>query len=134
MVGCNRLSVMDQSLNIKELQAKLEAEKTLLKDELSSVARVNPKNSKNWEAVPAEIGENAFRDEEADRIETLEERQAEIIPLEKQLHNIDRALAKIADNTYGQCEICQTPIEKARLEANPEARTCKQHLDQESAC
>lgn len=124
---------MEQTSNIEKLKAKLEAEKALLQEELSSVAHQNPKNPEDWEAVPAETDEMAFRDEGADRIETLEERQAEIIPLEKQLHNIERALAHIADGTYGKCEICQTPIELARLEANPEARTCKQHLDQETA-
>ena len=124
---------MDQTLNIEKLKAKLEAEKARLEDDLSGIAHKNPKNPKDWEAVPAETGEDTFRDEEADRIETLEERQAEIIPLEKQLRNIERALAHIADDTYGRCEICQTPIGTARLEANPEARTCRQHLDQESA-
>lgn len=123
---------MDQT-NLKQAQAKLEAEKKLLIEELSGVAKVNPKNPKVWEAVPGEIGEDAFRDEEADRIETLEERQAEIIPLEERLHNVERALNKIETGAYGQCEVCQAPIEGARLEVNPAARTCKQHLDQESA-
>ncbi|MEK7622150.1 MAG: TraR/DksA C4-type zinc finger protein [Patescibacteria group bacterium] len=122
---------MEQTLNIEELKKKLEAEKLSLQEELSGIAQINPKNPADWEAVPAETGENAFRDEEADRIETLEERQAEIIPLEKRLHNIELALAHIEDGTYGKCEICHQPIEVARLEANPEARTCKQHLDQE---
>ena len=97
------------------------------------MAKVNPKNPKVWNAEPAETGEDAFRDEEADRIETLEEREAEIIPLEERLHNVEKALNKIATGTYGQCEVCQAPIETARLEVNPAARTCKQHLDQESA-
>lgn len=131
MLDCNRLSGMDQSFNIEKLKAKLETEKTLLQEELSGIAHKNPKNPKDWEAVPAETGEGAFRDEEPDRIETLEERQAEIIPLEKQLHNVERALAHIADGTYGQCEICQAPIETGRLEVNPEARTCRKHLGQE---
>mgnify|MGYP001571946607 CR=1 FL=1 len=122
---------MEQAINIEELKKKLEAEKKLLEEELSGIAQVNPKNPADWEAVPAETGENAFHDEEADRIETLEERQAEIIPLEKRLNNIKLVLRRITDGTYGKCEICHQPIEVARLEANPEARTCKQHLDQE---
>mgnify|MGYP001588383242 CR=1 FL=1 len=124
---------MDQLLNLELLKTKLEAEKELLTEELSGMAKVNPKNPKIWEAVPAETDENAFRDEEADRKETFEERQAEIIPLEERLDNVKRALAKIGADTYGQCEVCQTPIEIARLEVNPAARTCKRHLDQERA-
>ena len=123
---------MDQKI-VDQLRVKLEAEKKLLTEELSGMAKVNPKNPKVWNAVPGETGEDAFRDEEADRIETLEEREAEIIPLEERLHNVEKALNKIATGTYGQCEVCQVPIEAARLEVNPAARTCKQHLDQESA-
>ena len=124
---------MNESLDIEALKAKLEAEKTLLQEELSGIAHKNPKNSKDWETVPTESGETDFHDEAADRIEDFEERQSETILLEKRLNNVERALAHIAGGTYGQCEICQMPIAKARLEANPEARTCKQHLDQESA-
>jgi len=38
------------------------------------------------------------------------------------LHDIDRALAKIAVGTYGYCEGTGKPIGRARLEAKPEAR------------
>jgi DnaK suppressor protein len=37
---------------------------------------------------------------------------------------IDRALAKIADGTYGLCEECHQPIPEARLEALPYAALC----------
>jgi len=42
----------------------------------------------------------------------------------KMLRDIDRALAKIKDGTYGICEGTGEPIERARLEARPEARYC----------
>ena len=124
---------MEQTLNIEKLKAKLEAEKILLQEELSGIARKNPKNPKDWEAASAETSEPDFNDETADRIEEFEERQAETIPLEKRLADVERALSHMASGNYGQCEICQVPIELARLEANPEARTCRQHLDQETA-
>ena len=123
---------METSLNTTELKRRLEEEKDLLIKELSGIAHKNPKNPKDWSAVPAESGEADFRDEAADRLEDFEERQAETDPLEKRLENVEQALARLANNTYGQCEICQAPIETARLEANPAARTCKKHLDQES--
>ena len=68
---------METSLNIDKLKTRLEAEKVLLQEELSEIARQNPKNLKDWEAVPAESGETDFRDEAADRIEDFEERQAD---------------------------------------------------------
>ena len=40
------------------------------------------------------------------------------------LAEIDAALVRLADGTYGICERCGRPIGEARLEARPEARTC----------
>jgi RNA polymerase-binding transcription factor DksA len=36
----------------------------------------------------------------------------------------ERALAKIADSTYGVCESCGNPIGKMRLQAFPRATLC----------
>jgi DnaK suppressor protein len=40
------------------------------------------------------------------------------------LDQVDRALAKIADGTYGICESCGKSIEAARLRALPHASLC----------
>ncbi len=40
------------------------------------------------------------------------------------LEEIDAALARIDDGTYGTCERCGDPIGEGRLEARPVARTC----------
>ena len=47
----------------------------------------------------------------------------------EKLAQIDRALAKMADGTYGVCESCGNPIGKGRSMAFPRATlclTCKQ--------
>jgi RNA polymerase-binding transcription factor DksA len=43
------------------------------------------------------------------------------------LNDIDAALAKFDEGTYGSCEVCGNPIAEARLEAMPAARTCVEH-------
>jgi DnaK suppressor protein len=43
---------------------------------------------------------------------------------EQVLADIDRALKKIDDGTYGMCEKCDKPISTERLEAMPWARLC----------
>ena len=43
---------------------------------------------------------------------------------EAHLVEIDAALARIDDGTYGVCEVCGRDIGPARLEALPAARTC----------
>jgi RNA polymerase-binding transcription factor DksA len=40
------------------------------------------------------------------------------------LEQTERALARIADGTYGVCEICGNPIGKLRLQAFPRATLC----------
>jgi RNA polymerase-binding transcription factor DksA len=40
------------------------------------------------------------------------------------LAEVDRALAKLGDGTYGRCDDCGNPIPPARLEARPAAPTC----------
>lgn len=45
----------------------------------------------------------------------------------RHLHEIDAALERIADDTYGRCEVCRRPIPQERLEVRPTARTCVQH-------
>ena len=44
--------------------------------------------------------------------------------LRESLAEVQRALAKIDEGTYGTCERCGQPIAEARLEAMPSARFC----------
>ena len=43
---------------------------------------------------------------------------------ERRLAEIDAARARIDEGTYGLCEVCGQPIDDARLEVRPVARTC----------
>lgn len=48
--------------------------------------------------------------------------------LRHQLDEIEVALARLDDGTYGTCEQCGEPIPDERLEAYPAARFCLQHM------
>jgi len=53
--------------------------------------------------------------------------------LRQRLAEVDAALVRIEDGTYGRCEVCGMPIEPARLEAIPWVRTrveCQRLLEQ----
>jgi DnaK suppressor protein len=43
---------------------------------------------------------------------------------EESLEEVDLALAKLDDGTYGLCETCGVRIDRARLEALPQAKFC----------
>ncbi|HLJ09314.1 MAG TPA: TraR/DksA C4-type zinc finger protein [Acidimicrobiia bacterium] len=47
--------------------------------------------------------------------------------LEAEIGDLDAALRKIDDGTYGTCEVCGRQIEAERLEAMPGTRTCIEH-------
>lgn len=44
--------------------------------------------------------------------------------LRRTVESIDAALKRLAAGTYGQCESCGAPIDRARLEALPYASRC----------
>jgi DnaK suppressor protein len=63
----------------------------------------------------------------ADRGHSTEERSRVISvvrALRSNLHDVERALAKIGSGTYGRCERCGDPIPIERLEALPWAVLC----------
>ena len=47
--------------------------------------------------------------------------------LRNELDEVDRALAKLDEGTYGRCEECGAAIAEARLEAMPATRFCIDH-------
>lgn len=47
--------------------------------------------------------------------------------VEAELADVQRALQRLDDGTYGWCEACRSPIPDERLEAQPAARFCVSH-------
>jgi DnaK suppressor protein len=63
----------------------------------------------------------------SDRSHSTEERSrviAVVRALRSNLHDVERAIAKIDAGTYGTCERCGNPIPAERLEAIPWALLC----------
>ncbi|MGA8295683.1 MAG: TraR/DksA C4-type zinc finger protein [Acidimicrobiales bacterium] len=52
------------------------------------------------------------------------EAEALVAELRNALTEVERALEKVEDGTYGICEKCGSQISPARLEAKPAVRTC----------
>src|SRR5207253_2230664 len=51
--------------------------------------------------------------------------------IEAELADVDHALHRLDDGTYGTCEVDGKPISEARLEALPAARFCLEHPAEE---
>ncbi len=72
-------------------------------------------------------GEMGFDEEYADAGTATFERERDLSLVNNVrdlMDRIDKALAKIGEGTYGLCERCGKPIEKARLKALPYANLC----------
>jgi RNA polymerase-binding transcription factor DksA len=50
--------------------------------------------------------------------------------VEAELADVERALRRLDDGTYGRCEACGSPIGDDRLVAMPAARFCIEHQTQ----
>src|ERR1700730_2473613 len=50
--------------------------------------------------------------------------------LNELIAEVDAALGRIDNSSYGVCDTCHDPIEADRLEANPLTRFCLDHLSQ----
>lgn len=118
---------------MKEFKVRLEAMLGDLTEELKAIGINDPHNPSDWIAVPEGVDTHeADSDLVADVVEEWDGRQALVATLERRFNDIRRALQKIDAGTFGTCEMGNEAIENDRLEANPAARTCKTHMNEEN--
>ena len=97
------------------LHRRLEAERERFLEELKATALV----AERREREPyGEYGELATEIAEAEKGLILEKR------IREQLEEVEHALYKFEQGTYGLCDNCGQPIDVARLEALPRANLC----------
>jgi phosphoserine phosphatase RsbU/P len=65
------------------------------------------------------------------RLVAARARQRDSSQLERLLVEVDAALGRMDDGSYGLCTVCHDPIERDRLLADPLMPVCIDHLDQE---
>ena len=76
----------------------------------------------------AELSDNAQHQADVGTETFDRERDLSILEqVEAELTDIEHALTRLDDGSYGRCEACAEPIDDARLEALPAARFCLAH-------
>jgi DnaK suppressor protein len=111
---------------LNDLRAELEAERDSLTEELASHGK--EESNGDWQGSSGELsGEEADPTDTADKIEELVTNVPLVEELEERKKEIDSALERMEQGTYGTCEKCGKEIPLDRLEANPAARTCITH-------
>lgn len=101
------------------LRSHLEGEQKHLTDELGQLRIASYPSDERREGSP--FGK---REEEATESLELERRLALEKQIREQLADVEAALVKFDEGTYGNCENCGQPIAPERLEALPQAKLC----------
>lgn len=112
---------MDQE-SVKGFQDKLEEKKKTVLEQLDSIGTPVDGAEANFNADFPDYGsspeDNAI--EVADYTTNLSLEKE----LEEDLQNVEKALLKIKNGTYGVCDHCGRPIETERLNVRPESVMC----------
>jgi len=101
------------------LRSRLEAERKRLVEELEQLKASGHHVDERREGSP--FGK---REEEATEAQELEKRLALEKRTRAQLAEVEHALDKFEQGTYGLCDVCGQSIDPARLEALPQASLC----------
>ncbi len=102
-----------------ELYERLKKEKPELLEKLEQLRVLGQPSADRKEGSP--FGK---REEEADEASELEKRLILEERLGESLNEVEHALQKYEAGTYGLCDSCGQTIERARLEAIPQASLC----------
>ena len=99
-----------------------------LEEERTRLQQVRSDQHESDESESDSLGELSHMDQhQADVGTETFEREKDLSILENveaELADIEHALARLNDGTYGTCEACGRPIDEARLEAMPATRLC----------
>lgn len=106
---------------LTELKKHLEAEKKRLQARISELSVQDPF------ADPDRTNDNAASDTEANEESNHDRVAALVDESKKQVENIDKALSRIADGSYGFCSVCGAMIDTDRLSVVPTATLCLTH-------
>ncbi len=118
-----------RSIDLEHFKRKLKEEQDRLEKELKDVARINPENPDDWEPTAADLNVlQSDKNEVADSMAAYEGDSAVEVELENRLYEVCKALKRIDEGNYGTCSAGGEPIPLDRLEVNPAADRCIEHM------
>ena len=107
--------IADLRIRLEEERVQLDAQLTTIEEDSFASTQSDSSGDVGLDDEPADAGTATFEREKDLSIENN---------VRDLLHKIDRALKRIDDGTYGICDICGKPIEKARVKALPYVDLC----------
>ena len=114
-----------------DLQEPLTITARLIEERAALAARLE-RLTEDMSALVAASRDSNADDEHDPEGQTIAYERSQLAALtsqaESHLAEVEAALTRVADGTYGVCEICHEQIAAERLVARPTARTCVHHL------
>ena len=103
------------TIDIQQMKQRLEAKRAELQRNIAGLTEAHPRPVG---AVEASDGTQDFEEIAVDFLETQQE-QSLLVNEQALLTEVQRALERIEQGTYGTCVVCGQPIPEKRLEALP---------------
>ena len=104
-----------------DVRKRLERERSATRRRIAALSR-------DFDGFVAASRDSNADDEHDPEGATIAFERSQVVALRRQaeerLEEIEAALSRVADGTYGTCERCGRPIPAERLELRPAARTC----------
>ncbi len=117
------------TINLEQIKQRLEAKRAELQENIEGLTEAHPEPVG---AIEASEGSQDFEEIAVDFLETQQE-QSLLVNEQALLTEVERALERIEQGTYGKCVDCGQPIPERRLEAIPWAARdvkCEEKLEQ----
>jgi DnaK suppressor protein len=117
------------TIDLNEMKIRLEAKLAELQQSIVGLTEAHPEPVG---PIEASEGPQDFEDVAVDFLETQQE-QSILVNQQALLTEVEDALKRIEDGTYGRCVNCGRPIPEKRLEAIPWAARdvkCEEQLEQ----
>ena len=105
----------DLRIRLEEERIQLDTQLTTIETDSFASTQSDSSGDVGLDDEPADAGTATFEREKDLSIENN---------VRDLLHKIDRALKRMDDGTYGICDVCGKPIEKARVKALPYVDLC----------
>lgn len=114
------------TLDLNKIRAALEAKREEVRNNLAGLTEAEPTPVG---AIEASDGPQDFEDIAVDFLETQQEQSIQVNE-QALLTEIEQALERLDNGTYGKCVVCGEPIPEKRLEAIPWAARCVKDEEQ----
>ena len=108
-----RQRLAEERTRLEEVRSTFDAEHLSDQSESESVSELS-----SYDQHQADMGTETFEREKD--LSILEQ-------VESELGDVEHAISRLDEGTYGTCEVCGKPIPDERLEAMPATRRCIEH-------